>query len=222
VDSITEILQKIERGEMSAQEGLRRLNELENSQPGAAASEMVDPSKVDVIFNAPGREAAASQRPDDEEKDRLSEEALERELSGWKRWWTIPFWMGVVITVLSAGLMYWGFSAAGFSWGFWLSWAPFLLGTAILTIAWRSQAARWLHVRVRQKPGEKPALIAISMPLPLQFAAWALRNFGQHIPHLKDQELGLILETLDQSLSSKTPLYVHVTEDEEDVQVYIG
>jgi hypothetical protein len=217
VDSITEILQEIERGELSAQEGLRLLNELENLQPEAATAETVDPSKVEVIFDHP-----VNKRPDDEEKDRLSEEALERELSGWKRWWTIPFWIGVLITVLSAGIMYWGFSAAGFSWGFWLSWVPFLLGTAILTIAWRSQTARWLHVRVRQKSGEKPALIAISMPLPLQFVAWALRNFGHYIPRVKDQEFSLILDTLDQSLSSKTPLYVHVTEDEEDVQVYIG
>jgi polyhydroxyalkanoate synthesis regulator phasin len=93
VDSITEILQKIERGELSAQEGLRLLNELENLQPEATASETVDPSKVDVIIDNPART-----RQDDEEKGRLSEEALERELGGWKRWWTIPFWIGVAIS----------------------------------------------------------------------------------------------------------------------------
>jgi hypothetical protein len=215
-DSMTEILQKIERGELSAREGLRLLNEMENSQPESAPAEPVDPLKVDVVYTP-----SASQRQD-EEKDRLSEEALERELNSWKRWWTIPFWIGVAITLLSAGLMYWGFSAARFSWGFWLSCLPFLLGTALLTLAWRSQASRWLHVRVRQKPGQKPALIAISMPLPLRFIAWLLRTFGERIPSLKNKEIGLILETLDESLSSQTPLYVHVNEDEEDVQVYIG
>ena len=216
-DPVTEILQKIERGELSAQEGLRLLNELEKSQPDTAPAERVDPSKLDIV-----NDRYPNDRQEDEEHDRLSEEALKRELDGWKRWWTIPFWIGVVITLASAGLMYWGFTAARFSWGFWLSWLPFLLGTAILTIAWRSQTSRWLHVRVRQKPGEKPALIAISMPLPLRFAAWLLRTFSEHIPSLRDKELDLILETLDESLSSQTPLYVHVSEDDEDVQVYIG
>ncbi len=221
-DAITELLQKIERGEISAQEGLRRLNAMENGDPEAAASEVVDASQVEVVIDNPGGETTASKRQAEAEKDRLSEAGLEQELSRWKRWWTIPFWIGVVITLVSAGLMYWGFSAAGLSWGFWLAWIPFWLGTAILTVAWRSQAARWLHVRIRQKPGEKPARIAISMPLPLGFAAWVVRTFGKHIPNMKDQEIGLILETLDQAFSSQTPLYIHVNEDDEDVQVYIG
>jgi hypothetical protein len=230
VDSVTEILQKIERGELSAREGLRLLDEVENLPPEQTAAETIDPAKVDVVFDRPpGRGFDVHQQRDaspsrevHEEKDRLSEEALERELGAWKRWWTIPFWVGVAITLVSAGLMYWGYSTARFSWGFWMSWLPFLLGTVLLTVAWRSQTARWLHVRVRQKPGAKPALIAISIPLPLRFVAWLLRVFGRYIPDLRDKDIGLILETLDESLSSQTPLYVHVNEDEEDVQVYIG
>jgi len=119
-------------------------------------------------------------------------------------------------------LIYWGFSAAGFSWGFWLSWIPFLFGVLVMFLAWQSQNSPWVHVRIRQKPGEKPARIAISLPLPLGFAAWILRTFGQYIPQLKGKDLDVFLETLSQSLSDQTPLYVHVNEDDEDVQVYIG
>ena len=216
-DFVTEILQKIERGELSAREGLRLINDLEASEAEATPAEKVDPVRVEVIDERP-----SSSQQDEAEKDRLSEEALERELNGWKRWWTIPFWIGVIITLVSAGLMDWGFQVARFGWGFWLSWLPFLLGTAILSIAWRSQSARWLHVRVRQKPGEKPGLIAISMPLPLKFTAWLLRTFGGRIPALRGKDLDLILDTLDQSLSSQSPFYVHVNDDGEDVQVFIG
>ena len=216
-DSVTDILQKIERGELSAREGLRLINALENPEPEGAPAEKIDPARVSVIDDRPFRS-----QPEAEEKDHLSDGDLEHELNSWKRWWTIPFWVGVVITLVSAGLMDWGFQVARFSWGFWLSWLPFFLGTAVLTLAWRSQSARWLHVRVRQKPGQKPALIAISMPLPLKFAAWLLRTFGQHIPSLKDKDLDVILDTLNESLSSQAPFYVHVNDDGEDVQVYIG
>jgi hypothetical protein len=61
---------------------------------------------------------------------------------------------------------------------------PIPVGVAVMALAWGSRSARWLHLRVHQKEGERPKNIAISLPLPLHLIAWLLRHFGSYIPNL--------------------------------------
>jgi hypothetical protein len=167
------------------------------------------------VAPAPAKRVAAQVEPDERE--------LAHEIARWKRWWMIPFWVGVVITVAGAGLVYWGYTATHFGWGFWLAWPPFLLGLLVMILGWQSQKARWLHVRVRQKPGEKPGMIVISMPLPLRLAAWFLRVFGRYIPEVSGKGIDEILLALEQSVSADSPFYVNVEDESgEHVEVFIG
>ena len=193
-DLIGEILRRIERGELSADDGLTQLNALER----------------------PTRDWQT------EEPDRQKSAELESEIARWKRWWSIPFSIGIGITLLGAGLMYWGVVSAGLGWIFWLSWIPLLFGQLVIILSWNSQYARWVHVRIRQRSGTRPQRIAFSLPLPIRFGVWLLRHFGSYIPQLQDKQLDDILSTLDDSLSSDLPIFIHVNEDEEDVLVYVG
>ena len=210
-DPLNEILKKIELGELSADEGLALINQLDG---GAAAAA----SDVETVSSDDESGVYTSEQADADE-DQPGGQELEAEID---RWWIIPFGIGIFITLMGAGFIYWGLVAAGFSWGFWLSWIPFLLGQAIMALSWYSQKAPWLHVRIRQRPGDKPGLIAFSFPLPLKLAASFFRYFGRYIPQLEGKQLDLILESLHTSLSKDSPLYVHVNEDGEDVQVYMG
>jgi len=92
-----------------------------------------------------------------------------------------------------------------------------------MALAWGSRTARWLHVRVHQKEGERPQNISISLPLPLHLIAWLLRNFGSYIPNLDATGLDEVILALDKT-SPEAPLYVEVNEgsDGERVEVYIG
>ncbi len=213
-DPLNEILKKIERGELSADEGLNMINNLESIDTDSRTR------PEDISSN--WREAAFDSQVPADDNDQLAGQALEHEIERWRRWWFIPFSVGIFITLLGAGLMYWGAAAAGLSWGFWLSWIPFLLGQAMMVLSWYSQKARWLHVRIRQRPGDKPELIAFSFPLPLRLGVYFFRHFSRFIPQLEDQQLDLVLDSLDKSLPSDSPFYVHVNDDGEDVQVYLG
>jgi hypothetical protein len=146
------------------------------------------------------------------------------DIKKWKRWWIIPFWVGAGITVIGGSVMYWSLSANGYGFWFACAWFPFLLGVALLALAWSSRTTPWLHVRVHQAPGEKPQKIAISFPIPIRLTAWGLRTFGHYIPHMEDTNLDEVILALKDVSEDETPLFVDVNEGEngEHVQVFIG
>jgi hypothetical protein len=141
----------------------------------------------------------------------------------WRSFWWIPMLVGVGITLFAALLMFLAWNSGGFGFWFACTWFPFTLGVVVMALAWASRSARWLHVRVHQKPGETPQRIAISLPIPLRLTAWALRTFGKKIPHLGNTGVDELIMALD-ATSPDTPFYVEVNEgaNGERVEVYIG
>ncbi len=212
-----QILEMIESGVITAAEGARLLQALD-------ADDRLEESTEGETFSA---SMAGS---DDDEFGSVSGEVIENEfepnIEKWKRYWVIPLWIGVGITIIGSLLMLWVYQSTGFSFWFACTWLPFLLGVALIAMAWGSRSARWLHLRVKQEPGEWPQTIAFSFPLPLNFAAWFMRTFGQFIP--KVNEIGLdfdqIIESFKDSTTPETPFYIEVDEGDngETVQIYIG
>jgi hypothetical protein len=175
----------------------------------------------------------AGAQPDSPQTERISGETIgekdaEREIQYWKNWWQWPFWIGTALTFIGALIMYLGYEAAHFGFFFWFAWLPFFLGVVIVAISWQSRMVHWLHVRVHQKPGEKPGTISISLPLPIGLMSWFLNNFGHLIPGLRNQkingnDIGEILSELGKNVSPDNPFYVHVNgNDGEEVEVFIG
>ena len=220
-----QILEMIESGVITAAEGARLLQALD-------ADDRLEESLEGETFAASmaGESSGSYARSDDDEFGSVSGEVIENEfehnIEKWKRYWVIPLWIGVGITIIGSLLMLWVYQSTGFSFWFACTWFPFLLGVALIAMAWGSRSARWLHLRVKQEPGEWPQTIAFSFPLPLNFAAWFMRTFGQFIP--KVNEIGLdfdqIIESFKDSTTPETPFYIEVDEGDngETVQIYIG
>lgn len=192
------ILEQIDAGQMTAAEGVRRLEALAAGRPPEGPSA------------APPPEPSA--RPPD--------------LARWRRWWVVPFGVGLGLTLLSSGLLYWALRAADFrltGW-FFLALLPFAGSVALMALAAASRGARWLHVRVNTGPADRPRRITLSFPLPIRLTAWALRTFGHRIPQLERTGVDELILALGESTSPQNPLYVEVDEGQagEKVQVYIG
>lgn len=222
------VIEMIENGTITASEGVRllqaldqdnHLSELSGSLPAAEGNfEQIDTS-------------SETEFPEDQDKpdpligDVIAEE-FDPQIEKWKRWWIIPLWVGVGITIIGGLLMLWAYQSAGFSFWFGCAWLPFLLGVGVMVVAWGSRSAAWLHLRVKQKPGDWPQTIAFSFPLPLRFAAWFMRNFGRYIPGINETgiEFDRLIEIIKQTTTSGTPFYVEVEEGQngESVQIYIG
>lgn len=216
-----QILEMIEKGVISASEGVRLLNSLQgeleepaNPQLSYAASAASKSTPMpDVVVEEP-----AASSPDSSKQLEFDSETRK-----WRRFWWIPLTVGIVITVVSGLLMFLAYQKSGF--GFWFAclWFPLLLGIVVLTLGAASRGMRWLHVRVHQEPGARPQTIAISMPIPIRFVAWVLRVFKPHIPNMDKTSLDEVILALDKT-SPDQPFYVKVDEggSGEKVEVYIG
>ena len=217
-----QILEMIERGVITAAEGVRLLSALTGNLPE------ISPETAFPDADAAGFTAAAEPAPQPayEEPAPETEKAppdLGASARKWQRWWWVPLWVGVGITVISGGLMFLAYLRSGFGFWFACTWFPFLFGVAIMALAWASRTARWLHVRVHQAENERPRNIAISLPLPIRFTAWLVRIFRPHIPNVEGVNIDEMILALEKT-SPDSPMYVQVNEGEdgERVEVYIG
>jgi hypothetical protein len=199
------VLDMVEQGRISADEGLQLINALDGSSGQNAADGAAAYSREETV---------PPTHP-------IPEEELER-MKKLKRWWILPFALGLLITLSGAIWMYSGYLASGFGWGFWLSWFPFLIGIVLVAISFPAGKGVWLHVRIKQKEGESPQRINFSFPLPLRFAKWGIATFGDKIPDVKGQSAKDFAAILEE-ITPEAPFYVHVEDDDgENVEVFIG
>ena len=236
-DERLHILEMIDGGQISAEEGIKLLNALsgkgqavlspetpaQESPSQARESRSVSESAaVEQPVIVPIQEEAQPE-PASAVEEKPATPSLGANAQKWRRWWWIPVWVGVGITLVGAMLMFWAWQSGGYGFWFACSWFPFLLGILVMVAAWAARSARWLHVRVHQKLGKSPQKIAISLPIPLRLTAWFFRKFGHHIPNLEVTGLDEVIIALERT-SPDTPFYVEVNkgEDGERVEVYIG
>jgi len=206
-----EILEMIHKGTISPDDGLKlieaigesdEISELEYASAKAELEEIIKPVATNDYV----------------------QEIDQEDLSKIKGWWIIPFSIGVTITVLGGVLMYWAWAAHGIGFGFVAAWIPFLIGIGLLILGWNSRTGPWIHIRVKQKPGEKPERIAISFPIPNRFFAWSLRTFSSFIPKMNLSGADEILLALENYSQGDAPLTIDVDEGDngEKVKIYIG
>ncbi|MCK4976036.1 MAG: hypothetical protein KAS36_03815 [Anaerolineales bacterium] len=226
------ILEMIQSGKISSTEGLNLLKALTTadevqSPMEAGSSESEIPGETGIDAEA----AAPDPSPQSHQDEPLTGEVLEPVnatlppgVEKWRRWWRMLLWVGVTITILGGLLMYWAQQAYGIGFWFICAWVPFLLGLALMVMAWQSRTARWIHIRVHQRPGEWPQKIALSFPIPLRMTAWFLRVFGGRIPGLRDTSVDELIVALGDSTSPENPLFIEVEDDEdgERVEIFIG
>jgi hypothetical protein len=206
-----QILKMVEDGKISAEEAMKLIKALEDSDV-----------EMEIIEAAPASSSApdpdsASEKPHAPEFERVAKSA--------RRLWQIPLWIGVIVTVLAS---YWLYTLAQSSnYGFWFfcAWMPLLFGVLLLALFAGGRTSRWLYLKVQQPEGsDGPRNITLGFPLPLGLAGWFLRNFGHHIEGLNHINIDEIITLISEGISSKEPLIVNVDEgdDGDKVQVYIG
>lgn len=202
---------------------------LEGRSTPAATGTAFAAQFADVNASATGAEAepveVEAPTPEDapEPAPSAPESPFDPGQTGWRGWWQWPLGVGISITVIAGALMYLAYQGSGF--GFWFAcmWFPFLFGVLLMALAWASRTAHWIHIRVQQKPGERPERIAISLPIPLRLTAWFLRTFRPHLGEMNKVNPADMIMAL-KNVTPETPFYVKVDEgdDGEKVEVYIG
>ncbi len=195
-DAYLKILQMIQAGAISAEEGARLLDAL-GQEP--------QPADQPTGETSPGEGVAASAPVGP---------------PSWARWaWAYPLAAGLGLLAV-AGI----FTGMVMRDGRQLGWLvctlpPMILGALVMALAWWSRSVRWLHVRVRD--GEKH--INISLPLPLRLAAWGMRMARPWVPQLQETAVDELILSLADVDSQEGVLAVEVNKGtDEQVRVYLG
>jgi hypothetical protein len=232
------ILEMIESGRITPEEGLNLLQTLGEAQDQEDAGDLEDSfpeleaesgkeQALPVRPAAPPPPAAPQDAAFAGERAQVGETFTPEQPPDFERFRRIsmyPLWAGVIVTVLGGLLMYQVLQSSGL--GFWFVCAstPFVIGLVLVAVAWQSRTARWLHLRIKQKEGERPRNINLSFPLPLGFIAWLLRLARGRIARLDNTSVDEVIIALSNSTNQDQPLYIQVddTDDGEEVQIYIG
>ena len=100
-------------------------------------------------------------------------------------------------------------------------WFPMLVGLVIMLLALWSRRAKWLHLRISEEGRRR---VALSFPLPLSLAAWALRVSQRFLPQLAGTGVDELIIALRDSDVGDEVLVIDVQDDEngEHVQLYVG
>lgn len=199
-----EILQLIESGQISVEEGVRRLERLSGPEAGLEPEpERAAPGVDDVA--SPQAEPRAAQ------KVQPVPPAFVRVI-----WRTV---FGIGVTVVAGG----GFLLAraygregmpGLTWG----WVLFALGVVVMALGWWLHRARWFTLRVREHDG--PAF-TLALPMPLGIVVWLLRVAKPFVPQLEGLDLDRLVSAMRDELRAGHPFVIAVDEGETGDQVEV-
>lgn len=208
------ILEMISSGRITATEGLELLQALGEEtleEPGDEQIEQPETHSQDQLIQDP---FPGQERLDIPDFDR------------YRRYWAYPLWVGVIILVLGASLMFWAQQTAGYRWGFVFASLLFAAGVLATVVGIGARQAPWLHLRVLQSHGrgEWPPQIVLAFPLPVGIAIWIVRTFHPTFRDLNQAELVDTLDMLRTARSDDHPIFIEVDDDEdgERIQLFIG
>lgn len=216
------ILREVEAGNISVEAASEILAALKGGDPAPQPAFTPEPAPQVEEALPPAAGESAAWAGEEESLD-AGDEHIRARVNRWRQWWLLPFGVGLLLLVLGGTWMYQGLQAAGLSWGFWLSWIPFLLGAALTALGWEAQKAPWLYIHIRQKPGESPQNLTFFLPLPFRWAAWGTHFFDSRLPEeMRGGKASAVLRDLEDHLQAEAPMHVVVDdEDGEHVEVLL-
>ncbi|HRQ33013.1 MAG TPA: hypothetical protein PLM89_07910 [Anaerolineales bacterium] len=201
------ILRMVEEGKISAQDAASLMRALGDGVEKTDA-------EVEVVYRETGSGFEEAETPEfDQIKARV------------RRFASIPLWVGIAVTVLSAWIIYAIQKSAGVNFWLYCMIMPLLLGVLLIALGSGGRSSRWVYVDVDRrdaKPGEGPRRIALGFPAPLGLLAWFFNAFGQNIQGMGAGKGRAIAQMFEAAKTSGEPLMVDVNDDDAHVQVYIG
>ncbi|MBC7876064.1 MAG: hypothetical protein H7Y59_02745 [Anaerolineales bacterium] len=198
------ILQMVADGKISAEEAATLMRTLDES-----AEEEIEIIEADSGFS--------SEKPDAPEF-----EEVRRRASKFSKGF---LGMGILVTVLSAWVMFAIQQNSGLNFWFFCFTMPFIVGIIFIALGGGSRSSRWLYLNVdRSKAEDGPKRISLALPLPLGLVGWFIKNFGSRIDRFKKTNIDEVINAINMAKTITEPLIINVDDDDdgERAQLFIG
>jgi hypothetical protein len=188
------ILEMVECGRISAEEGVQLLGLVTEPQPPD------DGAEVGQGQTTPTGDDTARPVPDA------------------RRYWVYPLWGGALLMVLGGAVISGSRSQErGGGWTWLCGWAPLVLGVLVVTLSVWARTAHWMHLSVKDKEDH----ISLSFPVPLRLGGAVLRLASHFVPQLRGTIVDEAVSALQDELDSGQPVSIEVQDEEEGEQVHI-
>ena len=189
-----EILRKVEQGVLSIEEGAHLLEILDGSRPEPQTAAAVPAIIEDGETVTPPAAREPLEVP-----------------AGWRTVWSAFLWLGIIFMGLTGYWLFTSYTRSGMGWGFWLALIFLGLSCGIVYAGWQLLISRWMVVRIRESENEGEKAWSFWAPLPLQWASWVFRTFGQYMPdHVQQKHIETILQEMEQTLGKDEPFQVEI------------
>lgn len=198
-----QILKMLEEGKISAEEAAKLMSALAE-----------DSAEVEVIQAEAGPRFERTEAPEFEEIKARA-----------RRFAFIPLWIGILVTVSSAWIIYAIQQNAGTNFWFYCMILPLMLGVLLIALGSGGRSSRWLYINVDRRdarPGDGPKHITLGFPMPSGLIAWLFRSFGHTIRGMDRNKREGIIQMMNAMDDSDEPLMINVDDDDARVQLFIG
>ncbi|MGH2582715.1 MAG: hypothetical protein ACRDFQ_07450, partial [Anaerolineales bacterium] len=190
------ILDRVERGEISAAEAAERLE-----GRGAQADNYADANKVNT---------------------EIVKDIAFSHARTWG-WWATPILLGIALVVGSGLLMNRDLADGQLGLAFLCAWAPLAFGVLLVVLEWAARKGPWLHFRANShKPGRHVNL-DMRLPVPLGVIRAFVQGFGINIAGF-DEALDKLQESLAESRRRGETVYIRTTSDNgrDAMDIHVG
>jgi hypothetical protein len=189
------VLEMVESGRITAEEGAKLLD-LVSESPPADAEPMAPPDgAADVNGQTPG-EPQRRVRP----------------------YWRQAVFVGAIIMIVSGAVLADAYRRSGVSLWTWLfGWLPLFLGLAMVTISAWARTARWVQMRIRSDDD----YLVFSFPLPLGLGAAVVSFLRPFVPQMHHSGIDELILALRDGLPDDEPVTIEVSNEDEGEHVEI-
>ncbi|MCW5876553.1 MAG: hypothetical protein KIS85_06685 [Anaerolineales bacterium] len=221
-----EILNRLERGELSTEEAAELLSGAQPSRKAAASPmevlEQLERGEIDPGQAAErlGAASIASGRAEAEaEPTPLRAEVVNSTRR--RTLWIGAIALGSLLAVLGGMWMRADLEDGSLGLAFVCAWAPLLLGVLLIVLGWVSRQGPWASVHLRSRKGSRHSrgIVDLDLPMPIGLTSQILKYTGRRasVSGIDLADMDDVLQALDEARKRGEVITIHANDDEGDV-----
>jgi len=214
------ILEKVELGEMNADDAIQRLvkEQSEMGDPRSTPMEVLGNLEAGIISPEEAAEPLGTPKRIQVAKLKskgISEDTSDLPARNDRRGETL-LWAGLGLVLLGTVWMESRLQNAGYDFWFFAAWLPLALGVVLIILARASRNSLWLSIYLNNKNGIGLKRLNLHFPLPSHFLRWSIKLFENEI---SAKDLNMLQGILAFEGPLKEPLIIHVNDEVEGTEV---
>ncbi len=222
-----EILDRLEKGEITTEDAARLLSE--DSQAATPASETpmgvleqlergeIDPEQAAVRISS---QTKSRQEESEEPVQKVKVIHTKRTFDPSRTWgWVaIPIALGTIFAVLAGLWMAADVRDGSLGFGFLCAWFPLAIGVLLILLGWFARRGPWADVKVKSHKANGHVKFFMDAPVPVGMAGRALRFVGDRVPGLAQEDVDKLMDALQQAGQRGQPINIQANSDDgEDI-----